>query len=139
MIKLTIKKNLTVLSSATFEDQTKADAWLEHQISLQTWGKPERWVEEFQISSSGEDISKAIAVENIGGPDSELKKYKFAADYMIETEDVTAKVAQEKTNFDSLKYLSDTDWYIIRFLESGVAVPTEVTAQRAAARAAIVH
>lgn len=31
-------------------------------------------------------------------------------------------------------YLNTTDWYIIRFIETGVPVPAEVTANRAIAR-----
>lgn len=31
-------------------------------------------------------------------------------------------------------YLNATDWYVVRFAETGVPVPTEVTTKRAAAR-----
>lgn len=31
-------------------------------------------------------------------------------------------------------YLNATDWYVVRFAETGVAVPEEVTAKRAEAR-----
>lgn len=34
----------------------------------------------------------------------------------------------------SLKYLSDTDWYVTRFIETSVAVPTQVSTDRALAR-----
>ena len=39
---------------------------------------------------------------------------------------------------DAMKHLAETDWYIVRFTETGVAVPNSVTASRAAARASIV-
>lgn len=32
-------------------------------------------------------------------------------------------------------YLDSTDWYVVRFAETGVPVPVEVTTKRAAARA----
>lgn len=38
---------------------------------------------------------------------------------------------------EQLTYLSDTDWYVVRYEETGVAIPAEVTAARAAARTAI--
>ena len=41
-------------------------------------------------------------------------------------------------NIDAEAHLAETDWYIVRFTETGVAVPNSVTASRAAARAAIV-
>ena len=31
-------------------------------------------------------------------------------------------------------YLDSTDWYVVRFSETGVPVPEEITAKRAAAR-----
>ena len=35
----------------------------------------------------------------------------------------------------SLKYLSDTDWYVTRLTETQVATPTQVSTDRALARA----
>ena len=46
--------------------------------------------------------------------------------------------AQETINNDSLAYLKSTDWYVVRYAETGVAVPSDVTTARAAARSAIV-
>jgi len=43
-----------------------------------------------------------------------------------------------KLNRDSMGYLTATDWYVVRFAETGTPVPTEVTAQRQASREAIV-
>ena len=40
-------------------------------------------------------------------------------------------------NARSRKYLNDTDWYVIRFAETGEPVPEEITAARAEARLAI--
>lgn len=38
---------------------------------------------------------------------------------------------------EARQYLVDTDWYVIRFSETGAAVPTEVTEQRAYSRSII--
>ena len=46
--------------------------------------------------------------------------------------------AQSLVNSESLEYLASTDWYITRFLETGVVIPTDVTTAREAAREAIV-
>ena len=46
--------------------------------------------------------------------------------------------AQAETNATSQSYLDSTDWYITRFLETGVVIPTDVTTAREAAREAIV-
>jgi len=47
------------------------------------------------------------------------------------------KVAQEEINAAAKKYLADTDWYVTRFAETQVAIPAEISAERAAARARI--
>lgn len=49
-----------------------------------------------------------------------------------------ALTAQEIINMDSYNYLDDTDWYVTRYAETGVAIPSDVTTARSDARAAIV-
>ena len=38
---------------------------------------------------------------------------------------------------EARQYLVDTDWYVTRFIETGVTVPAEVSAQRAYSRSII--
>lgn len=45
---------------------------------------------------------------------------------------------QRLTNYEAQTYLRSTDWYVIRNIETGAAIPAEVTAQRAAARLRVV-
>lgn len=54
---------------------------------------------------------------------SQLEKVKTAAD-----------VEAENARTAAIQYLNETDWYIIRLIEAQVAVPTEITANRAEAR-----
>lgn len=53
------------------------------------------------------------------------------------TAEEIAALAQAATNRQARAYLASTDWYVVRFAESGVAVPSEITTARAAARASI--
>lgn len=53
-------------------------------------------------------------------------------------EDISAKLEQEAINAASLKLLSDTDWMVLRELDSGVPCPIEIKQSRAEARAKIV-
>jgi len=48
----------------------------------------------------------------------------------------TAKT-QDQINSEARNYLSMTDWYITRFIETGTAIPGEVSAFRDAARASV--
>lgn len=44
-----------------------------------------------------------------------------------------AQILQEQ-QFEARQYLIDTDWYVIRFTETGVAIPVAVTDKRAYSR-----
>lgn len=45
---------------------------------------------------------------------------------------------QIEINADARAYLDTTDWYVVRFVETAVDVPAEITAARQTARGAIV-
>lgn len=47
-------------------------------------------------------------------------------------------ITQEKINEEARAYLRNTDWYIIRELDSGELCPEDIKAGRAAARARII-
>ena len=63
---------------------------------------------------------------------AQLKK-----EYVIEVKDITDKVTQQRLNAESQKYLDETDWYVVRQLETGIKIPAEITLKREQARAAI--
>lgn len=59
-----------------------------------------------------------------------------------EIEDYIASVtvdSRAQLNMDSQVYLAETDWYVVRFAETGVAIPQDILDARAEARAAIVE
>lgn len=45
--------------------------------------------------------------------------------------------AKELSNEQHLKYLKETDWYVVRKADTGVAIPAHVSSQRQRAREAI--
>lgn len=51
----------------------------------------------------------------------------------------TPEQLQAQVNQESREYLASTDWYVVRFAETGIAIPQEILDARAAARAAIVE
>lgn len=53
---------------------------------------------------------------------------------VVENKDATKMVLDNNIN---LRYLYDTDWYVIRFLETGTPIPPEIVQKRAEARAGI--
>ena len=67
--------------------------------------------------------------------------WTLEGDTLIEPQFTDAEIAantQAELNATSQAYLASTDWYITRFLETGVVIPTDVTTAREAAREAIV-
>ena len=46
--------------------------------------------------------------------------------------------SQIQINAESRAYLESTDWYVIRYNETGVSIPADVLAKRAEARLAVV-
>ena len=50
----------------------------------------------------------------------------------------TAAEIQAQINAEHRAYLASTDWYIVRFAETGVAIPDEIKIARQAARDSIV-
>lgn len=115
-------------------------------------GKPERWVlhkdelgaEAYDDADVLEEKTEEVTHSVVAGEgeSSELitsqKWVKLKAEYTVEIEDITAQVAQEVINAEALAYLASTDWMIIREVDSGLACPAEVKAERAAARTRIV-
>ena len=49
----------------------------------------------------------------------------------------TPEQLKEREIAEKLAYLASTDWYVVRFAETGVAIPVEITTARSAARARI--
>lgn len=66
-----------------------------------------------------------------------LDNYK-GDEYTTEIIDITQEYNQQKINEESLKYLTDTDWYIIREYDTGIICPIEIKQLRAEARLKIV-
>lgn len=54
---------------------------------------------------------------------SQLQKIKTSSD-----------IEKEAKRISALAYLTETDWYVIRNIETGTAIPSEVTEKRKLAR-----
>ncbi len=50
------------------------------------------------------------------------------------SDEVLQKRDAHKASAAALQYLRETDWYVVRFSETGTAIPAEVLSERAAAR-----
>lgn len=132
-------KNMTWQKSDCVSE-VEAQSWLQSQI-----GKPHRLPErEVSIEDDyeQEDVLEVIQ-ENVQiGVDEENNaiyelqdtKVRLKAQFTSEIVDISSQVASEAEQAAARKLLADTDWLIIREMDSGVPCPQEIKDQRAAAR-----
>lgn len=127
---LKIKTLYSDLESPPMATETELNAWLEENANKGNLGK--------KAYSEEIEVSPAVFDEN----GVELSPAKFEtkhhpAQYTVTLVDITEnleKEQQEQDNRDFLKYLADTDYYIIRELETGVKAPKEIKDARKLAR-----
>tara|TARA_R110000765_G_scaffold85844_1_gene165398 strand:+ start:225 stop:455 length:231 start_codon:yes stop_codon:yes gene_type:complete len=73
------------------------------------------------------------------------KEYNLSTGAVAEYEDappspqpvLTPEQVQDKTNQEALAYLASTDWWVVRYAETGTPVDSEVATKRADARLAV--
>lgn len=70
---------------------------------------------------------------NVVGKKLEFNEARFNAKQILNANAEAAKQA-EKQRIEDLAYLISTDWYVVRFVETGVPIPSEITQLRAQAR-----
>lgn len=130
MVNISIFKNKILTNGASFENEELADLWLTQEVTNNSWGKPERWVS-FQGEPDAGYTDTRI---------NELKRteYFYPAEYSIVMTDISAQINQQQINAAAEEYLKNTDWIILRELDSGVACPADIKAARATARAQII-
>jgi hypothetical protein len=71
-------------------------------------------------------------------PDSLYSKWKEVDGVIVVDADTENKVMQDNENDNNRAYLVETDWYITRNTETGVAIPADILTKRQTAREAIV-
>jgi hypothetical protein len=135
MIQISIVKESQITNQASFPTMEEAQAWLSSHEGMGTFGQKKETVERqvlifpAVIDSEGLEISPA---------QFEAQMVDLEG-YTVEMLDISAQLEQEATNASALRLLAESDWMILRELDSGVACPQEVKDARAAARASIVR
>lgn len=133
MFKLTINSQAEGQFWLEKQTQAEVDDYIQWAYDSAHWGKPnyiESIPEVLEIKDELGEIIQAAAPEQV---------IEHAAEYIIEITDITSLVQQEKLNKESLEFLAQTDWYIVRELETGVLAPVEIKTSRAEARARVVR
>lgn len=115
MIKVSIFKNGKQTHGASFSTQEEANAWIDlcKNKPSKPWGLPER-----------------PELDEQGNPTGNI----LPSEYEIQIEDISIQIEQEKQKEAAKKLLAETDWLVIRQLDSGVPMPEEIKQARAEAR-----
>jgi hypothetical protein len=81
-------------------------------------------------------LDEHVAMGTFGCPASQNEDGTWnPAEYSIEWDE---SIPQDQINAEARRYLAETDWMIVRALETGVQVPDEVLDQRKFARTRII-
>lgn len=129
MFKIKITKQGIQTHGARFPTQAEADAWIAGEVANNSWGKPERWLTEQEAQRLGLELS--LQTRDLG---TGIIEYFYAAEYTITVEDITARVALEAQQAAARKLLADTDWLVIREIDSGEPMPADIKLARQQAR-----
>jgi len=95
--------------SAQFESKELAQEWLDKQI-----GKPNRLPQ------------RKVIVDEV--------EVEMPSEFTSEILDISEMVALSKAKLEAKQYLASSDWYVIRFMDSGVEIPSDVKQKREEAR-----
>lgn len=115
------------------------------------WGQAERWsfdAPEDGVILDSREVVISPAMEGAEVVDAETgevqpgfeipavtkTEFLLPAEYEITEVDVTEELEQKQINAESEAYLRKTDWYAIRFADSGEPMPEDVKLKRKAAR-----
>ena len=137
MIKVQIKKQNLVTNQAQFETQELAEAWVLKESLNGSFGKLERWLVESDFR--GESIEQSVnsrQQEVLGG--EPITEYNFPQEFEIIYEDITTQLQVQTESYAAKKYLLETDWLIIREIDTGLACPLDIKNARSQARMKVI-
>jgi hypothetical protein len=134
MIEVKIKNlNNEQTHGAEFETELEAQSWVSSIVAMNPcpWGKVAGAYLESELSS--QELATATGIIQ-----NELEvKHVIPDQFTVEISE--KQTTQQEININAKKYLSDTDWYAIRHVETGVAIPQDILTARALARQSIVE
>jgi hypothetical protein len=100
--------------SAQFENQELAHAWRDEQISINSWGLPQRVIEYIPTGLEARVLSQENKTRtNMNNEEEQYTEYTIKADYVIEETDITTEYNLAKLRAERNIVLSETDKYVL--------------------------
>jgi hypothetical protein len=103
MFKITITKQGIQTHGAKFPTQAEADVWIADNVANNSWGFPERWVKQSDLTLLGLSPANSVAVEERTTELGSALYFKFPSDYTVEVSDATAEVLAEQEEQESVE------------------------------------
>ena len=86
-----------------FESDKELQSWIDNNIQINSWGKPERWKREDLLEEYEQAITP-IEIREVEGREGKLEReLKLPCDYEIIITDITTEYNLEKNIMDSVK------------------------------------
>lgn len=121
------KKDGSIVDIGRFSSQESMNEWIKAHTSQEVFGK-NAYTEKVEVSPS---VKNDLGVEIIPAI---YETIEHPNEYTPEVIDVSLEVEQERINMEAKAYLAETDWLIIRDLETGKKPTKEILDKRAEAR-----
>lgn len=109
--------------------------------SKTTGGFYDRDIHRDSIPSDAVEISKAKHIELLDGQSNGKRIIDDAKGFPVLADPLppSPEEVQAAKNAEARAYLASTDWYVVRFAETGEAIPDDILAERQSARASVVE
>ena len=135
MYKVNVVNNINGKTfGTTFETEQEANDWINSVMSnkytehLCPWGNLDRWLDE----TDGSHINTREVEIDIDENEEPVMKtqYFFVQDFNVEVVDITEQHNQQLVNEQSLKFLSETDYRVLRHVgQKALGLETSMTEQ----------
>ena len=124
MKKVTVRRNDgSVIVTAVMENP---DAWIKENVSLSSWGHPERWVSEYEYKKSRDYLKENIIAEEDRPAFSDDGQYflkhfvKVKSDYSIEVVDCDYQVKLEECINNRMKEYPTPEEFMNAFFDGNL-------------------
>ena len=121
MFRAKIIKNSIVTNQAEFLTMELLNEWLQQEISNNSFGLPDRWIAESELSP--EQIAQSIEEKT----ENDQKYYRFPAEYSVVVEDISTQIAAQRAFANRQKKRAFGEMMIdkISLINDGKSLTTE--------------
>lgn len=139
-MRVKILKDDVVTNEASFSSQEEADSWLNYHRTIGSFGQERKVIVTPEIKIQHKAIPASEGNPEVAAHEEVIPEViEIVEGFTAVCEDDKDATLQAEINEQALKHLENTDWYIIRKMETGESIPEGMLEERQAARQRIVR